>query len=154
MLYLIWNATLIMRTRHLFTTKNGRNPRHTILISVRQNILEMTENLNSIVLVLIICRYTCFHSFIYLLININERSRELATINCWLYDKELLYKPWKYRLGLYRNAIGIFPMCYYCCGYYYQVDIVMFNRVIKWQSFLYSGLLTMLFTFIVNFILH
>jgi putative ABC transport system permease protein len=122
---------------------------------------EMTENLNSIVLVLIICAGILAFIVLYNLsnININERSRELATIKLLgFYDKEtssyinrentasaFIGMLLGFFLGVLLHKFAVITT---------EVDIVMFNRVIKWQSFLYSGLLTMLFTFIVNFILH
>lgn len=122
---------------------------------------EMTKNLNSIVFVLIICAGILAFIVLYNLSNINitERERELATIKLLgFYDKEtssyinrentvsaFLGMLLGFFLGVLLHKFAVITT---------EVDIVMFNRVIKWQSFLYSGLLTMLFTFIVNFILH
>lgn len=121
----------------------------------------MANSLNSIVLVLIICAGALAFIVLYNLSNINitERARELATIKVLgFYDKEISNYINRENtvssiIGMIIGLIlGIFLHRFVIITA--EVDIVMFNRIIKWQSFVYSGALTLAFTFIVNFILH
>ena len=121
----------------------------------------MTKSLNSIVLVLIICAGLLAFIVLYNLSNINitERLRELATIKVLgFYDNEVSNYINRENtvstiIGMILGLIlGVFLHRFVIVTA--EVDIVMFNRLIEWQSFVYSGALTLLFTFIVNFILH
>ena len=122
---------------------------------------EMTENLNNIVFVLILCAGALAFIVLYNLsnINVNERERELATIKLLgFYDNEV--SAYIYRENTVSSFIGMLVglvlgiILHKFVIVTAEVDIVMFNRVLEWQSFLYAGLLTMMFTLIVNIILH
>ncbi len=121
----------------------------------------MTKSLDSIVLVLIISAGALAFIVLYNLSNINvtERERELATIKVLgFYDGEV--SAYIYRENTLSSIIGMFIGLIFGVFLHRfviitaEVDIVMFNRSINWQSFVYAGLLTMTFTFIVNFVLH
>jgi len=122
---------------------------------------EITKNLNSIVLVLIICAGALAFIVLYNLsnINVNERVRELATIKLLgFYDKEV--SAYIYRENTVSAFLGmLFGL--FLGGILHrfvvvtaEIDIVMFNRQLNLNSFLLASLFTMLFTFIVNLFLH
>jgi len=121
----------------------------------------MTKSLDSIVLVLIVSAGALAFIVLYNLSNINvtERERELATIKVLgFYDGEV--SAYIYRentlsaiIGmLFGLFLGIFLHRFVIITA--EVDIVMFNRSLNWQSFVYAGILTLFFTFIVNLTLH
>lgn len=121
----------------------------------------MAKNINNIVLFLIICAGALAFIVLYNLSNINvtERARELATIKLLgFYDNEV--SAYIYRENTVSSIIGM--LIGFIFGVFLhrfviitaEVDQVMFVRELNWQSFLYAGLLTMAFTFIVNLILH
>lgn len=120
-----------------------------------------TKSLKSIVLVLIICAGLLAFVVLYNLSNINitERARELATIKVLgFYDGEV--SAYIYRENTVSSIIGIILGLFMGIWLHKfvvitsEVDIVMFNRAINWQSFLFSALLTFAFTLVVNLILY
>lgn len=120
-----------------------------------------TSSLKSIVLVLIICAGMLAFVVLYNLSNINitERARELATIKVLgFYDGEV--SAYIYRENTVSSVIGIAVGLVLGIWLHKfvvitsEVDIIMFNRSINWQSFLYSAIFTFAFTLIVNLILH
>ncbi|MEG2881484.1 MAG: ABC transporter permease, partial [Christensenella sp.] len=122
---------------------------------------DIVNSLGSIVLVLIVSAGLLAFIVMYNLVNINvtERMRELATIKVLgFYDKEV--SAYIYRentasavLGMLAGLVaGIFLEHFVISTA--EVDIVMFAPEIPFTAFLYSGILTMVFAFIVNFVLH
>ncbi|MEA4854103.1 MAG: FtsX-like permease family protein [Christensenella sp.] len=122
---------------------------------------DIVDSLGSIVLVLIISAGALAFIVMYNLVNINvtERMRELATIKVLgFYDGEV--SAYIYRENTISAVIGMFVGL--IAGVFLEkfviataeVDIVMFAPEIPFTAFLYAGALTMVFAFIVNFVLH
>ena len=91
-------------------------------------------------------------------INITERQKEIATIKVLgFYDKEV--SAYIYRetgiLTLIGTAIGlIFGIFLHAFVVKTaEVDMVMFGREIKWLSYVFSALLTIFFSIIVNLVM-
>ena len=116
--------------------------------------------LNIVVWVLIISAGALAFIVLYNLnnININERKRELATIKVLgFYDNEMA--AYVYRENIVLTLIGAaFGVVMGIILHHYviitvEVDMMMFGRNINPSSFLYSILLTILFSVIVNFVM-
>ncbi|MGB4659434.1 MAG: FtsX-like permease family protein [Mobilitalea sp.] len=116
--------------------------------------------LNIVVWVLIISAGALAFIVLYNLnnININERKRELATIKVLgFYDNEMA--AYVYRENIILTLIGAaFGVVMGIILHHYviitvEVDMMMFGRNINPSSFLYSILLTILFSAIVNFVM-
>ncbi|NLZ45818.1 MAG: ABC transporter permease, partial [Clostridiales bacterium] len=128
------------------------------------NIQSMRDSLNSldaIVWVLVICAGVLAIVVLYNLANINitERVREIATIKVLgFYDRET--SDYISRENIISSIIGV--LFGWGAGVFLhrfvvltaEVDLVMFNRSIAWWAFAGSGAITMVFTIIVNIILH
>jgi putative ABC transport system permease protein len=91
-------------------------------------------------------------------ININERRRELATIKVLgFYSNELA--AYVYRENIILTVIGsIFGIVFGIILHRFvietvEIDLVMFGRTIDFSSYVYSVLLTFLFSAIVNFVM-
>ncbi|HJB67599.1 MAG TPA: ABC transporter permease [Candidatus Fournierella excrementigallinarum] len=130
---------------------------HEITASFRQSL----DSINYIVVVLIIAAGALAFVVLYNLTNINitERSKELATIKV---------------LGFYDNEVGayiyretsILTLIGTACGLLFgialhtfvirtaEVDMVMFGRSIYPMSFVWSALLTILFSVLVNLVMY
>ena len=118
---------------------------------------DMVKSLNAIVVVLIICAGALAFVVLYNLTNINvtERKRELATIKVLgFYDREVaayIYRETSLltligcALGL---VFGIFMHAFVIQTV--EVDNVMFGRDIMPMSFVYSALLTLGFSVVVD----
>jgi len=126
-----------------------------------ENFNAITKNLNSIVFIIIICAGALAFIVLYNLSNINvsERARELATIKLLgFYDKEVSsYISHENTLSSFIGMIiGLFAgtFLHRFVVKTAEIDLVMFNRQLNIQSFIFAGILTMFFTFIVNFVLH
>lgn len=126
-----------------------------------QSFKDIVGSLNYIVLVIIISAGALAFVVLYNLVNINvtERTRELATIKVLgFYDNEV--SAYVYRENIFCTAIGI--LLGLILGVFLErfvvqtseVDMVMFTPEINFGSYLYASVLTLLFTFIVNFVLH
>ena len=119
------------------------------------------KSINSIVVVLIISAGALAFVVLYNLTNINvtEREKELATIKVLgFYDSEV--SAYIYRetalLTLIGTAVGLLlgiAMHQFVIRTA-EVDMVMFGRSIYWLSYVWSALLTILFSVIVNFVMH
>ena len=129
--------------------------------SWQKQIDDMLQSLNIIVYVLIICAGMLAFIVLYNLSNINitERRRELATLKVLgFYDGEV--SGYVYRENVMMTLLGIFIGMAggkVLHGYVIttcEVDIVMFGHIIKPASFLYSGLLTVLFAVLIGMIMH
>ena len=130
---------------------------HEITASFRQSL----DSINYIVVVLIIAAGALAFVVLYNLTNINitERSKELATIKV---------------LGFYDNEVGayiyretsILTLIGTACGLLFgialhtfvirtaEVDMVMFGRSIYPMSFVWSALLTIVFSLLVNLVMY
>ena len=115
------------------------------------------SSLNSIVVILIISAALLAFIVLYNLnnININERRRELATIKLLgFYNKELAM--YVYRENIFLTIIGIIIGTLVGIGLHRFImqtaesDLIMLGRELNWTSFVYSILLTVAFTAIVN----
>lgn len=126
-----------------------------------KNFSDSLNSLNAIVWLLIICAGALALVVLYNLANINitERVREIATIKVLgFYDGET--SAYIYRENIISAVIGI--IIGWAVGIVLhrfvvmtaEVDIVMFDRSVVWWSFLFSALLTMAFTSIINIVLH
>ncbi|MDE7325320.1 MAG: FtsX-like permease family protein [Lachnospiraceae bacterium] len=133
----------------------------TVTSTLQKQIDDMLKSLNIIVYVLIICAGMLAFIVLYNLSNINitERRRELATLKVLgFYDGEV--SGYVYRENVLMTLIGILlgmaggKLLH---GYVIttcEVDMVMFGHIIKPISFLYSGLLTVLFAVLVGMMMH
>jgi len=128
-------------------------------ISYLRNLLDnVLVSLNIVVWVLIIAAGALAFVVLYNLnnININERRRELATIKVLgFYNNELA--AYVYRENIILTIIGaafgvVFGMILHRFVILtVEIDMVMFGRNIDFSSYIYSILLTFLFSAIVNF---
>ncbi|MBQ8379033.1 MAG: ABC transporter permease [Oscillospiraceae bacterium] len=118
-------------------------------------------SLTGIVWLLIWCAGALAMVVLYNLANINitERIREIATVKVLgFYDNET--SAYIYRENIISTFIGI--AFGWIMGIFLhkfvdltaEVDLVMFDRSVEWTAFLFSALLTMLFTVIINVVLH
>lgn len=123
--------------------------------------LNSVDSLDSIVILLIVCAGFLAIIVLYNLANINitERVREIATIKVLgFYDNET--SAYIYRENIISAVIGILiglvlgKVLHYFVVLTTEVDIVMFNRQLVWWAYLCGAVLTVLFTAIVNVILH
>jgi len=130
--------------------------------SYYQNLLSnVLVSLNIVVLVLIISAGALAFVVLYNLnnININERRRELATIKVLgFYHSEMA--AYVYRENIVLTILGA------VCGIFMgmllhhnviitvEVDMLMFGRNINLSSYIYSFLLTILFSIFVNFVMY
>lgn len=119
------------------------------------------NSLNVVIWVLILSAGMLAFIVLYNLTNINisERIRELSTIKVLgFYDKEVT--AYIYRENIVLTFLGIFVGCLLgklLHGFVLntaEVDAVMFSPQIHWLSYLYSALLTILFTLIVMVMMH
>lgn len=131
-------------------------------ISYFRNLLDhILVSLNIVVAVLIIAAGALAFVVLYNLnnININERRRELATIKVLgFYNQELA--AYVYRENIILTIIGcIFGIGFGIVLHHYviittEIELVMFGRNINFISYIYSILLTFLFSAIVNFLMY
>ena len=119
------------------------------------------KSIDFIVIVLIVSAGLLAFVVLYNLTNINitERQKEIATIKVLgFYDKEV--SAYIYRetgiLTLIGTAIGlIFGIFLHAFVVKTaEVDMVMFGREIKWLSYVFSALLTIFFSIIVNLVMY
>ena len=115
------------------------------------------ENLNCVVLVLIVASGLLAIVVLYNLsnVNISERIRELATIKVLgFYDKEVY--DYVNRETIVLTIIGILLGC--VLGYVLNGYLILtcetldlrFNRIIEPVSYIYSAVITVIFTYIIN----
>lgn len=122
---------------------------------------DMLECLNYVMIVLILCAAALACVVLYNLtnINVNERKRELATLkvlgftenetSAYIFRETILLALMGCILGL---GLGVLMHSFVITTV--EVDMVMFGRIIKAPSFLWSGLLTMLFSVAVTMIMR
>jgi putative ABC transport system permease protein len=129
--------------------------------SLIQNVDNMLKSLNSVVIILIILAAMLSFVVLYNLsnININERKREIATLKVLgFYDKEV--DDYITKENIILTAIGI--VIGLVLGYFLtkaviatvEIEKCRFIYKIKLLSYLYSTILSIIFTLIVNFITH
>ena len=118
---------------------------------------ESLSSLNLIVVVMVVSAGILAFIVLYNLTNINisERVREIATLKVLgFYPKETNRYIFRENLVLavIGMIIGLFlgQLLFNFIILTVETDIVMFGRTIYWQSYIYSCLLTIGFTFIVN----
>jgi len=128
------------------------------------SILDFTKSLGSfnlVVLVLIIASGALAFVVLFNLTNINitERMREIATIKVLGFrDKEV--STYVFRENIILSFIG--SLLGLVLGYLLHIyiiatvelDYIMFGREILWPSYIYAVVLTMGFSFIVNFVMY
>ena len=128
---------------------------------VKKGFDDMLQSLNSITLVLIICAGALAFVVLYNLTNINvtERQRELATIKvlgffnrevgAYIYRETTLLTIMGCALGL---VLGVIMNSFVIQTV--EVDLVMFPRTIEPLSFVWSALITILFSVIVDLFMN
>ena len=119
----------------------------------------MLSTLDAVILVLIVSAGMLAFVVLYNLnnINITERQRELATLKVLgFYDGEV--SQYVLRENVILTVLGIMFGAVFGILMYVittvEVDAVMFGRNIKPLSFLYSGILTSIFSIVVNGVMH
>lgn len=119
------------------------------------------QSINSIIVVLIVCAGLLAFVVLYNLTNINitEREKEIATIKVLgFYDGEV--SAYIYRetilLTLIGTAVGLVlgMALHQFVIRTAEVDMVMFGRTVYWLSYVWSALLTILFSVFVNLVMH
>lgn len=121
----------------------------------------MVGSLDYVVLVLIISAGALAFVVLYNLTNVNisERMREIATIKVLgFYDNEV--SAYVYNENTVLTIIGIILgliMGYFLHRYIIltgEIDYIMFGRLIRPISFVYSAILTIIFAVLVNFAMY
>lgn len=118
------------------------------------------DALTFVVLVLILSAAALVFVVLFSLtsINIEERKRELATLKVLGFKKFELIS-YIFKEGIILTILGAFLgllLGYFLHSYIIstmEIDVLMFGRIIRWQSYLYSFLLTLFFATIVNSIM-
>ncbi|KIE45471.1 ftsX-like permease family protein [Clostridium argentinense CDC 2741] len=129
--------------------------------SISDKFKKTMDSVDSVVLVLIVSAAALAYVVMYNLTNINisERMRELATIKVLgFYDKEVA--GYVYRENIILSIIGtlaglilgVFLHKYVITTA--ETDMVMFSREIKTMSFVYSSILTIVFSSLVNIVMY
>ena len=121
----------------------------------------MIQSLDAVVVVLIVCAGMLAFIVLYNLTNINvtERQREIATIkvlgfydkevNAYIYRETVLLTILGCAVGL---VLGVFMHSFVIQTA--EVDMVMFGRRLHPASFVWSAVLTMLFSVFVNLVMY
>lgn len=129
--------------------------------SIEDQLNTMLQSLDLVIVVLIVSAGLLAFVVLYNLnnINITERRRELATLKVLgFYDMEV--SSYVYRenimLTIFSIVVGIVlgALLHRFVITTVEVDAVMFGRVVKWQSYLYSALLTTAFSLFVNWVMY
>lgn len=129
--------------------------------SISDKFKKTMDSVDSVILVLIASAAALAYVVMYNLTNINisERMRELATIKVLgFYDKEVA--GYVYRENIILSIIGtlaglilgVFLHKYVITTA--ETDMVMFSREIKTMSFIYSSILTIVFSSLVNVVMY
>ncbi len=129
--------------------------------SIESNFEDSMSSLNIVVVVLIISAAILAFIVLYNLTNINvsERIRELSTIKVLgFYDNEVTM--YIYRENIILTIMGIIvggflgKILHIYVLSTAEMDNMMFNPSLHWSSFVYAGILTIIFSSIVMFIMH
>ncbi len=129
--------------------------------TLKDSTADTIKSLDLIIAVLVILAASLSFVVLYNLSNINitERKREIATLKVLgFYDKEV--DNYITRENLILTILGIIPG--FVLGYFLtfitigtvEMENTRFLRDITVQSYIYSGLISLIFTFIVNFVTH
>lgn len=128
---------------------------------ISDTLRDMLKSMDAIIYVLIISAALLAFIVLYNLnnINVSERMRELATLKVLgFYDGEI--SEYVIRENIWLTAIGAIGGIFIGKALHQyvirttEVDLTMFGREISWQSFVFSILLTFLFSGIVNLVMH
>lgn len=141
---------------------NGRGALNvTYTYNVENQLDDMLESLDIVIVVLIISAGLLAFVVLYNLnnINITERKRELATIKVLgFYDREV--SSYVFRENILLTIIGVVvgillgSLLHRYVIVTVEIDSVMFTRIIENISFVFSGTLTCLFSFLVNGVMY
>lgn len=142
-------------------TANSRVALATFSSTVGTAFEDTMKSMDIVIVVLIVSAAALAFVVLYNLTNINvsERIRELSTIKVLgFYDKEVTL--YIYRENILLSLLGIGAGC--VLGVFLhrfilttaELDATMFSPVIKWISYVISGLLTLLFSGIVMAFMH
>lgn len=127
----------------------------------RESIEDMLGTLDLVIWVLIICAGLLAFVVLYNLnnININERRRELATLRVLgFYNTEVA--AYVYRESVMLTVLGIAVGSFMGAALHryviltVEVDMLMFARKINPPSYLYSSLITCLFSALINWVMY
>lgn len=129
----------------------------TVNADTRERIDNMMRSLDVIVLVILLCAAGLAFVVLYNLTNINitERIREIATIKVLgFYKKETA--GYVFRENILLTVLGM--LLGFVLGHFLhlfvmseiKIDLITFQSYVKPVSYLYSGLFTLLFTWLVN----
>ncbi len=141
--------------------KNGSVITVTYNSSIEKNFKDILNSMNAVVLVLIVSAGALAFIVLYNLTNINvtERIREIATIKVLgFFDREVSAYIYRENIALTLLGIlfglfgGIFLHQFVIVKA--EIDMVMFGREIDGFSYLIASLLTLLFSLLVNLVLH
>ncbi len=141
--------------------KNDRVMTVWYVTNMSKTFSDSINSLNTVVLVMIICAGLLAFVVLYNLTNINigERIREIATIKVLgFYDNET--SNFVFRENIILMIIGMLigaalgVVLHHFVVASAEMDIVMFGRTLNLLNFLFAGVLTVLFTVIVNFLMH
>lgn len=129
--------------------------------NIEDQLNKMLESLDLVIVVLIISAGMLAFVVLYNLnnINITERRRELATLKVLgFYDMEV--SSYVYRENIMLTflsivvGIGLGALLHRFVITTVEVDVVMFGRIVNWQSYLYSALFTIAFSLLVNWVMY
>lgn len=133
----------------------------TFYSSLAQKVKDLLKSIDSVIMVLVVSAGALAFIVLYNLNNINvtERKRELSTLKVLgFYDGEVSAYVLRENIALTiigciaGVVLGTFLTRFVALTA--EVDLMMFGREIKPESYLYSVLLTFLFTAIVNIVMH
>ncbi|EQB87344.1 putative ABC transport system permease protein [Clostridium punense] len=141
--------------------KNDKITSVGFITNTSKNFEETIGSLNYVVLVLIISAGALAFVVLYNLTNINvtERLREIATIKVLgFYDREV--SSYVYRENIILTLIGTsFGLLLGILFHRFivstaEIEFMMFGRTIKGLSYVYSAILTLIFSGLVNFVMY
>lgn len=131
------------------------------ITGISKDFKKILKSLNYVILVMIFSAGSLAFIVLYNLTNVNvtERLREIATIKVLgFYDREV--SAYVDRESVLLTLIGM--LVGLILGVFFhrfiivtaEVEYVMFGRIVKPLSYVYAGLLTMVFSMLVNIVIH
>lgn len=149
-----------MELKETLLKKDGLNA-VIFLDSIAESFNETMEMLNTVVLILIISAGLLAFVVLFNLTNINimERIREIATIKV-LGFRNREVDAYIFRENLYLSIIGTFVglvlgvLLHRYVIQTMEIDMVMFGQSVHFSSFIWSILLTLIFSILVNLFMH
>jgi putative ABC transport system permease protein len=131
------------------------------ITGISKDFKKILKSLNYVILVMIFSAGALAFIVLYNLTNVNvtERLREIATIKVLgFYDREV--SAYVDRESVLLTVIGM--LIGLILGVFFhrfiivtaEVEYVMFGRIVKPLSFVYAGILTMVFSLLVNIVIH